>query len=404
MSTWRKSLAFLAIGAAATVTAGCGSSSSSSVPQGLTGQQAQGYVNSQISNEDRSAASVLTPQPGSFLHGKTTVSVLGSTTPSNGDENPYAVWPVTRTVGSVKSGDVLVDDFNNQSNDQGTGTTIVDVHTDGTTTVFADLPHAVAGCPGGVGLTTAMVQLKTGWVIVGSVPSTDGKTDTVGRGCLLVLSPEGKLVSTITGSYINGPWDAAVRDNGDTATLFVSNTVVGLAHSATAQSSQGNVVRLSLKQTTTSPPKVTAEQTVASGLLERGDPSAFVKGPTGLALGSNGTLYVADNLSNRIDGIPNALTRTTTAGTGMTVSSGGQLADPLGLTIAPGGDLIAANAQNGKLVEITPAGKQVGEYYAIENTGQDPAGNGDLFGIAINQAGNGILFVKDDENVLAELH
>ena len=35
----------------------------------------------------------------------------------------------------------------------------------------ATLPGA---CPGGVGLTTALVALKTGWVIVGSLPTTDG--------------------------------------------------------------------------------------------------------------------------------------------------------------------------------------------------------------------------------------
>jgi hypothetical protein len=86
------------------------------------------------------------------------------------------------------------------------------------------------------------------------------------------------------------------------------------------------------------------------------------------------------------------------------VSSGGQLANPLGLTLAPDGDLLAANATNGKIVEITTAGKQVGEYYAIRNTGQEPPGSGDLFGIAIDQAGTGVLFVKDDENTLALLH
>jgi sugar lactone lactonase YvrE len=352
----------------------------------------------------KEAATVLAPAPGSFLAGKTTVTILGSTTPANGDVNPYAVWPVTETVGSLKAGDILVDNFNNDSDDQGTGTTIVDVHPDGKTSVFANLSGAKSGCPGGVGLTTAMVQLKTGWVIVGSLPSTNGVTTTAGPGCLLVVSPEGKLAETLTGAYLDGPWDAAVKDDGNTATLFVTNTLVGLAHSPTASASQGNVVRLTLHQTTASPPKVTAEQVVASGLPERGDPSAFVKGPTGLALGGNGTLYVADNLANAIVAVPDALTRTSPDAHPAVLSSGGQLANPLGLAFGPDGDLLAANAVNGKIVEITTAGRQVGEYYAIENTGQNPAGNGDLFGIAVDQAGTGVLFVKDDENTLALLH
>jgi hypothetical protein len=394
--------AAVALGIAAT---GCGSSASRmSQPQGLTGQQAAGFANSQITGLDRAASKVLTPAPGSFLAGKTTVSVLGSTTPSNGDENPYAIWPVTRTGGSLHTGDVLVDNFNNGSNEQGTGTTIVDVHPGGSTTVFANLAGAKDRCPGGVGLTTAMVQLSSGWVIVGSLPSTDGTTNTAGRGCLLVLSPSGALTETLTGAYLDGPWDATVRDDGDTASLFVTNTLPGLTHSPTATATSGDVVRLTLHQTTATPPTVVAESTVASDLPERGDPSTFVKGPTGLALGKDGTLYVADNVGDRVLAVPQAMTRTSSAGIGTVLSAGGQLSNPLGLTIAPDGDLLTANGTNGKIVELTPAGRQVGEYYAIENVGQDPPGSGDLFGLAIDQAGTGVLFVKDDENTLALLH
>lgn len=60
---------------------------------------------------------------------------------------------------------------------------------DGQLGVFATLPYVVPGCPGGVGLTTAMVVLRSGWVIVGSLPSTDATIDTAGQGCLLELSP-----------------------------------------------------------------------------------------------------------------------------------------------------------------------------------------------------------------------
>jgi DNA-binding beta-propeller fold protein YncE len=112
---------------------------------------------------------------------------------------------------------------------------------------------------------------------------------------------------------------------------------------------------------------------------------------------------VSNTSENSIVSIAQAVTRTDSAGTGKVLTTAGQLANPLGLAVAPNGNLLAANATNGKIVEITPAGQQVGEYYAIENIGQDPPGNGDLFGIAINQAGTGILFVKDDENSLVLL-
>jgi hypothetical protein len=203
--------------------------------------------NTKYAAENAAASTSLAPAAGSFLAGKTTVSLLGSTTPVNGDINPYAIWPVTRTIGTVQAGDVLVDNFNNASNDQGTGTTIVDLHPDGQLSVFAQLPQTIAGCPGGVGLTTAMVQLKTGWVIVGSLPSTNGQIYTAGAGCLIELSPEGKLAGTISGAYLDGPWDETVSDNGTTATLFVANTMFGITPDST-QVDKGDVVRLTLAE------------------------------------------------------------------------------------------------------------------------------------------------------------
>jgi hypothetical protein len=396
--------ACVAAAVACAAAAGCGSSATPAVPQGLSGTVAGVPGNSQYAAENAAAATVLNPAAGSFLAGKTTVTTLGPTTPVNGDINPYAIWPVTQTAGTVSAGDVLVDNFNNASNHQGTGTTIVDLHPDGHLTVFAALPRQVSGCPGGVGLTTAMVQLKTGWVIVGSLPSANGQVSTAAAGCLLVLSPAGKLAGTISGSYLDGPWDETVSDNGRTATLFVTNTLVGVAPTTTAQVNRGTVVRITLSQSRTAAPKVTGETTIAGGFGEHPDAAAFVRGPTGLVLAPSGTLYVADNLGNRITSIPDAMTRTTSAGTGQALSQGGQLANPLGLVLAPDGDLLAANATNGKIVEITPAGRQVGEYYADDSIGQEPPGNGDLFDLAINQAGTGVLFVNDGTNVLELLH
>jgi hypothetical protein len=384
--------------------AGCGSSGHPAAPAGLQGVSTGAAPGSPIAIEDRQAASSLAPAPGSFLAGRTTVSVLGSTTPADGDLNPYAIWPVRVDAGSVRTGDVLVDNFNNRSNDQGTGTTIVDVHPGGRVTTFARLARTVAGCPGGVGLTTAMVQLRTGWVIVGSLPTTNGQITTARAGCLLILSPTGTLVRVLHGSLIDGPWDETVIDDGATASLFVSDTLVGgVTRAGTATVRRGQVVRLTLAQSATRPPHVVSETVVADGLAERADASALVKGPTGLAVGADGTLYVADTVDDRITAVPDAATRRGPDGPGTTLTAGGQLAGPLGITVAPNGDLLAANATNGK-VEITPGGHQVGEYYADHDLGQDPPGNGDLFDVAVDAAGTGLLFVDDGTNTLEVLH
>ncbi|NMO05212.1 hypothetical protein HH308_28740 [Gordonia sp. TBRC 11910] len=405
---WRRraltvGVSMLVAGVAMAGVAGC-AGKQDDTPAGLDTAAAQSLNKAQFSDADVQAKTRLEPQPGSFLYGKNTVTTFASTTPANGDVNPYAIWPVSQDIGSLRSGDVLVSNFNNKSNNQGTGTTIVNVHPDKSVSVFASIPANLSDCPGGVGLTTAMVVLKEGWLLVGSLPSTDGKIDTAGNGCLITVDPTGRVAGTLTGDYLTGPWDAVVDDRGDTATLFVTNTFAGVKAAGGNQVTKGDVVRLTLHQTPTSAPQVTAHTVVADGLPERQDASAFIKGPTGLALDSAGTLYVGDNLGNRVAVVDRALTRTDSAGAGTTLSSGGQLANPLGMALAPNGNILVANATNGKIVEITPAGKQIGEFFANEDVGQDPPGNGDLFGIAVNQTKDGILLVNDDTNTLSLLH
>lgn len=81
-------------------------------------------------------------------------------------------------------------------------------------------------------------------------------------------------------------------------------------------------------------------------------------GPTGVGL-RNGTLYVADTIGDRITAIPHALTRHHSAGTGPVVSSGGHLNGPLGLAIAPGGDILTVDGGDGDVVETSARGDQV---------------------------------------------
>jgi hypothetical protein len=50
------------------------------------------------------------------------------------------------------------------------------------------------------------------------------------------------------------------------------------------------------------------------------------------------------------------------------------------------------------------AGKQVRGFYACDDIGQEPPGNGDLFDVAVSEGGTGVLFVNDGTNVLDLLH
>jgi hypothetical protein len=328
-----------------------------------------------------------------------TIVTVASTVPSNGDVNPYGVAVVPASTGNLVQGHILVSNFNNSSNLQGTGTTIVDIAPNGQASLFAWIDAATlpGSCPGGVGLTTALAVLRAGWVVVGSLPTTDGTSATAQAGCLIVLNSTGTVVETFVSDLINGPWDMAALDMGTTADLFVTNVLNGTVAAHGNVINQGTVVRIDLALTPAEMPSVVSMTTIGSGFPERTDPAALVIGPTGLGLSQDGTLYVADSLDNRIAMIENAATRTTSAGTGGNVTMGKYLNDPLGVTINPGnGNILSVNGDNGLLVITTPGTGQVA-HRLLDASGMPP-GNGALFGLA--PAPEGLYFVDDATNTL----
>jgi sugar lactone lactonase YvrE len=309
-----------------------------------------------------------------------------STVPGNGDQNPYGVAFVPNGVatgGKLHAGDILVSNFNNSGNLQGTGTTIVAISPDGHQSLFFQGPK-------GLGLTTGLAVLKNGFVLVGNVPTADGKFDTIQQGSLLILDKNGHVVANLTDKVkLDGPWDLTVFDQGNFAFVFVSNVL------------NGTVTRLDLAI----PPlgdsvSVLSKTTIGSGYGHRGDPTSLVIGPTGLAFdAANDKLYVASTLDNTIFAISNAAFRQTSAGKGSVVFQDPHLRGPLGLVLLPDGNLITANGdsvngdptQPSELVEFTPTGHFVGE------TSIDP-GQGGAFGIAINVQGDHVTFAAVDDN------
>lgn len=207
-------------------------------------------------------------------------------------------------------------------------------------------------------------------------------------------------METLSGGAINGPWDMAAFDAGEFAELFVSNVLNGTVAAAGSVVNGGTVVRIVLVINNDGPPQEIAQTVVASNFPERTDPVALVIGPTGLGLGADGTLYVADTLGNRIAAIHNALLRFTSGGAGRTISSGGYLNQPLGLAIAPNGNILTVNSLDGNLVEITPGGYQFPPR-SIDTSGQ---GAGTLFGLAVSPRSRDIYFVDDGDNTLDLLH
>lgn len=345
------------------------------------------------------APAVLLAGNHSFLNSLKNNAQVASTVPPNGDVNPYGVAVVRVSNGRLTRGHVLVSNFNNQANLQGTGTTIVDVAPDGSASVFAQIDgtNLPGPCPGGIGLTTALAVLDQRWVVVGSLPTSDGTAATAQAGCLLVLNQNGQVAETISGGPINGPWDMTAVDRHDSAALFVTNVLNGTVAANGSVVNQGTVVRVDLALPDRGLPVVQSETIIASGFPEKTDPAALVIGPTGVGL-SGGTLFVADTVDNSIAAIPRAIRRRDSAGTGTVVASGGALNGPLGLAIAPGGDIIVTNGGDGNAIEIGREGTQVA-VRAIDTT---DAGAGTLFGLAI--ADDTIYYVNDGNNTLNLLH
>jgi hypothetical protein len=332
-------------------------------------------------------------------------NIVTSTVPTNGDVNPYGIAFVPSEFpagGTLKPFDILVSNFNNTKNLQGTGTTIID-YTPSVGAGIAPPTSATvffqATAAGVTGLDTGLAVLHRGFVLVCFLPSTDGTFATHSPGGILVLDKSGNVLgSPIMGEInkINSPWDMTVFDQGSTGLAFVSN--VGIANN------RGFVTRFNLSISKTG---VTFNNPtiIASGYKARPNAVGFVTGPTGLVYDPHtNILYVASTKDDAVFAVPQAGTRKGTAGPGtMVFDDATVLRGPLGMAQAPNGDLIAANSDlfNGDLthpseyVEFTVNGTGMSHFVSQFNVDVNQGG---AFGIATAFTANGAsrLAVVDD--------
>jgi hypothetical protein len=180
-----------------------------------------------------------------------------------------------------------------------------------------------------------------------------------------------------------------INDQGSRAQVFVSNVLNGVVTRIDLTiPNGGNLVVESLTR-------------IASGYLTRTDPAALVIGPTGLAFDAKrDILYVASTGDNEIFAVSDAKDRDGDAGTGRLVyQDNAHLRGPLGLVLAPNGDLITANGdavnpdpkQTSELVEFTPRGRFVGEFSVDPNPGG-------AFGLAVTDASGLLRLAAVDDN------
>jgi hypothetical protein len=317
-----------------------------------------------------------------------------STVPSNGDVNPYGVVFAPKNVppdSVLQPGDILVSNYNNSENLQGTGTTIVRVSSSGTASTFYTSPQTRSG------LSAALGVLSDGLVLVGILPTLDGSSATVQPGTVAVLNRAGQYLGDFgSPNVIDGPWGMAVSDTG--------NGSSGSAHVWVSNVLNGTVTRLDIGY---NPTTITGSALVlATGFTHRLDPAALVLGPSGLAYSpANDTLYVASSSDNAIYEVPTAAAPHGAAvNATLLVQDTNHLHGPLNLAILPNGHLLVANSdgsnlnpnQPSELVEYTATGQYVGQMSIDPN-------NGGAFGLAVNSLGWGtfrLAAVDDNANVL----
>jgi hypothetical protein len=289
----------------------------------------------------------------------------GSTSPSNGDLNPYGltVIPGGFPAGAVSPGQLLVSNFNNSAADgnvQGQGSTIVTINPANGQQVGLFFEGS-----GPIGFTNALVAVSQGFVFAGSVFTTTSNPSAQNGG-LMVLNAKGNLVTTIL-KGTNGPWGLAVNDQGMTAQLFISNVLAGTITRLEVSFKGGFSV-------------IGEPVTIGSQYKFSSDSLGLVIGPAGLYYDAGkDLLYVAAEGDNQIYSIANASERTSTADKGTLVFDDAmRLHGPLGLIAAPNGNLITANAdpaahvdstQPSELVEFTRNGAFVREFSIDPNTG-----------------------------------
>jgi len=283
-----------------------------------------------------------------------------STIPANGDVNPYGVAFVPEGFpggAAIEAGDVLVSNFNDSSNVQGTGTTIIRQPAKGP---IAPPGSAITFFTSSLpGLSTALGVLRGGFVVVGNVATPDGTAAHIvpGSCALQLIDRSGHLVATWADP--DGPWDLAIDDHGSEAHIFVSNVL------------SGQVVRLDVA-VTSSEVAVKEKTTIATGYTVQPNQAAVILGPTGLAFDeASDTLYVASTADNAVYSVSNAAHRTTAVAKGDLTFSNSHLIGPLALRFSPNGHLLTANGDAtpnadpthpSEIVEFTRDGEFVREY------------------------------------------
>lgn len=315
---------------------------------------------------------------------------IGSTVVANGEQNPYGLDVAKVTSGKLTAGDLVICDFNDKANVQGTGSTIVALHP-----VEENKPRLIAQAPDLLGCNALALA-----------PNDEIWTANFSSNTNTLVSSSGHIDRTMDGHPFNHPFGEAFAPfdgKFGVAAFYVSNA------------GDGTIVRINISAAHTF-----SVQTIAQGFAVNHGAPGSILGPSGLQYDArNDRLYIVDGTNNTVvmlqhvstigqGGIfvkPDGKTFSgTSAALGKTIFAGAPLNGPISSALLPNGNLAIGNTldPNGKnlMVEITPTGQ------LLDVRNVDNGAAGAIFGMVAtgtNDLNTKIYFNDDNANFLEVL-
>lgn len=326
--------------------------------------------------------------PGfSVLAHLNTITTIGSTVdPLFGELNPYGLDIAKATNGPIAAGDLVVCNFNNSTNVQGTGSTIIALHpTAGSTPTHIAQDASLLGCD-----AIALAPNDNIWAA--AFAANDNP----------IVTPGGAVFTTLPG----GPWQ---HPFGQT---FAPNPgPFGIAAFYESNAADGSIVRIDIH-----PGPTFTFDIIATGFAVNGGAPGSILGPSGLQYDAmHDRLFIVDGANNtlvtfkHVSTIPQGgitVSGTTFSGPfahrARLVFSGAPLNGPISSALFPDGHIVLGNTLDATgqnlMVEIAP---HAGRVLDVKNV--DTGAGGALFGMVAagsNTADTKLYFNDDNDNTV----
>ncbi len=299
--------------------------------------------------------------------------------PMNGDQNPYGLDIAKATSGKLQAGDLVVCNFNDAANVQGTGTTIIALHPH-----VGSSPRHIAQSSSLTGCDALALSPVSIWAA--AFAANDNP----------IVSPGGAVLTTLSSGPFHGPFGQAFAPHAGP---------FGVAAFYESNAGDGSIVRINILQNGTFDFDV-----IATGFpVNHGVPGSIL-GPSGLQYdAAHDRLYIVEGTDNSLIAFCGV---STIPSHGITVignnfggpfghrarliHAGPPLNGPISSALLPDGHLVVGNtldpAGENLMVEIAPNG------HVLNVKNVDTGAAGSIFGMVAS--GHGIsdlkLYFNDD--------